>query len=273
MASFVAVFDACVLYPASVRDLLLRLALTDLFRARWTERIHDEWISAVLKQRQDLSKAQLERTRELDEPGSARLPCHLVREPDRRVKSARPETIDTSSLPRSGARLGSSSPTTSNTFPEGALASYGIEVQHPDEFVSHLFDLDPGAVCAAVRDQRESLKNPRMSVDELLNEFLARELAETVGSAQVDAATSVRPCASWRETGRESMVSGTSAACGRYAQIRARSTQYPQSVDLCGGVLRHVSCVPLDRPPPSGEGALLRSRRYASDAIHAVTVF
>jgi hypothetical protein len=35
-------------------------------------------------------------------------------------------------------------------------------------------------VCAAVRDQRESLKNPPRSVDELLNEFLARELAGTV---------------------------------------------------------------------------------------------
>jgi len=47
-------------------------------------------------------------------------------------------------------------------------------------FVSHLFDLDPGAVCAAVRDQRESLKHPPMSEDELFNEFLSRELAETV---------------------------------------------------------------------------------------------
>ena len=65
MANFVAVLDACVLYPASVRDLLLRLALTDLFRARWTDRIHDEWIRAVLEQRKDLTQAQLQRTREL----------------------------------------------------------------------------------------------------------------------------------------------------------------------------------------------------------------
>jgi hypothetical protein len=42
MSSFVAVLDACVLYPAPLRDLLLRLALTDLYRARWTDRIHDE---------------------------------------------------------------------------------------------------------------------------------------------------------------------------------------------------------------------------------------
>ena len=28
-------YDACVLYPAPLRDLLMRLALTDLYRARW----------------------------------------------------------------------------------------------------------------------------------------------------------------------------------------------------------------------------------------------
>ena len=65
-------------------------------------------------------------------------------------------------------------------FPEHALAPYGIEAQHPDEFVSHLFDLDQGAVCVAVREQRMSLKTPPFSVEELLNEFLLRELAETV---------------------------------------------------------------------------------------------
>ena len=39
-----ALFDACVLYSAPVRDLLLNLAKTDMFRARWTEAINDEWV-------------------------------------------------------------------------------------------------------------------------------------------------------------------------------------------------------------------------------------
>jgi hypothetical protein len=30
---FTVLYDACVLYPAPLRDLLLRLALTDLYRA------------------------------------------------------------------------------------------------------------------------------------------------------------------------------------------------------------------------------------------------
>ena len=55
MAAFTVVYDACVLYPAPLRDLLMRLALTDLFRAKWTDAIHEEWISNVLKDRPDLT--------------------------------------------------------------------------------------------------------------------------------------------------------------------------------------------------------------------------
>jgi len=36
-------------------------------------------------------------------------------------------------------------------FPASELETYGIEAQHPDEFVRHLVDLDPEAVLWAVR--------------------------------------------------------------------------------------------------------------------------
>ena len=66
MAShFTVVYDACVLYPAPLRDLLMHLALTDLYRARWSDAIHDEWIRNVLAKRDDLTLQQLERTRQL----------------------------------------------------------------------------------------------------------------------------------------------------------------------------------------------------------------
>jgi hypothetical protein len=64
MSSFTVVYDANVLYPAPLRDLLMRLALTDLFRARWTERIHDEWIRNVLLNSPDIDRSQLERTKQ-----------------------------------------------------------------------------------------------------------------------------------------------------------------------------------------------------------------
>lgn len=65
MAKFTAIFDACVLYPAPLRDLLMSLALTGLFRAKWTAAIHEEWIGNLLRNRDDLTRPQLERTRDL----------------------------------------------------------------------------------------------------------------------------------------------------------------------------------------------------------------
>ncbi len=61
----IVVYDACVLYPAALRDLLMQLALSDLFRARWTEQIHDEWIRNVLKKYPNLTLEQLTRTKKL----------------------------------------------------------------------------------------------------------------------------------------------------------------------------------------------------------------
>ena len=63
--SITAIYDASVLYPAPLRDFLMWLALTDLFKARWTNQIHDEWIRSVLKKRPDLTLKQLNRTKNL----------------------------------------------------------------------------------------------------------------------------------------------------------------------------------------------------------------
>ena len=44
--AFVVIYDACVLYPAHLRDLLVRIANTGIVRARWSERILDECFEA-----------------------------------------------------------------------------------------------------------------------------------------------------------------------------------------------------------------------------------
>lgn len=92
MAVPTVLFDACVLYPAPLRDLLMRLAATDLFRARWSDAIHDEWIRSVLTQRPDL-EAQLARTRQL-------MDAHVM---DCLVTGYEP-LIDTLGLPDPGDR-------------------------------------------------------------------------------------------------------------------------------------------------------------------------
>lgn len=39
-----AVYDACVLYPFHLRNILIQCAFDGLVEARWTNDIHDEWM-------------------------------------------------------------------------------------------------------------------------------------------------------------------------------------------------------------------------------------
>lgn len=43
----------------------MHLALTGRFRAKWSAAVHEEWISSLLKNRPDLTRKKLERTRAL----------------------------------------------------------------------------------------------------------------------------------------------------------------------------------------------------------------
>ncbi len=63
--TFTVLFDANVLYPPTLRSLLMHLALTDLFRARWTDAIHEEWIRNVLTAHPDILPEALAKTRRL----------------------------------------------------------------------------------------------------------------------------------------------------------------------------------------------------------------
>ena len=179
MANFVALFDACVLYPAQLRDLLLRAARGDTFKARWTDRIHDEWINALLRNRSDLSVAQLARTRELM---NAAVPDCLITDYEPYIEQLELPDPDDRHVLAAAIRAQAGVIVTMNLrhFPENAVGRYGISAQHPDEFLNHLFDLRSAAVCAAVREMRKALRNPPKTVQELLDDLERAELPLTV---------------------------------------------------------------------------------------------
>ena len=178
MAAYTAFYDASVLYPSELRNLLMHLALTGLFRARWSNAVHEEWICALLRKRPDLSRAKLERTRALMDAHATDalitgyedlIEGLLLPDPDdRHVLAAailgRADVIVTSNL---------------RHFPAETLAPLGIDAQHPDEFVLHLLDLSPGLVAAAARDHRESLKNPPKTIEQYIETLQAQGLTQT----------------------------------------------------------------------------------------------
>ena len=65
-------------------------------------------------------------------------------------------------------------------FPGSILSPLEIEAQHPDEFISHLIDLNAAKVCEAASKHRKSLRNPPKSEDEYLDALLKQGLVETV---------------------------------------------------------------------------------------------
>lgn len=179
MATFTALYDACVLYPAPLRDLLMQLAMTDLFRARWTNQIHDEWIRNVLKNRPDLNPEQLERTRQL--MNAHVRDCLVTGYEDLIGGLELPDTDDRHVL-AAAIRCGAAVIVTFNLddFPASHLEKYGVEAQHPDDFVTHLLDLSPPRVCTAVKRQRASLRNPTKSVEDFMETLAKQRLPETV---------------------------------------------------------------------------------------------
>jgi hypothetical protein len=56
----VAVFDACILYPFHLRNIIVQAATDDLIAARWTDEIHDEW-TRNLARKQAVPMAKLQR--------------------------------------------------------------------------------------------------------------------------------------------------------------------------------------------------------------------
>jgi hypothetical protein len=162
----------------------VRLGRTGLFRARWTNEIHDEWIRSVLEDRPDLSRDRLERTRDLMNEHildslvtdyEHHIPSIVLPDPnDRHVVAAAVEAVADVII-------------TFNLkdFSDSALSTLGIKAQHPDDFVLELLETDEAAVCAILRSQRMDLKNPPKSAEELLDTLESQGLPRTVARLRV----------------------------------------------------------------------------------------
>lgn len=181
-STFTALYDANVLYSNSLRDLLMRLALTDLFRAKWTEDIQHEWTRNLQANRPDIPSERLERLKQLmnEHVRDAIVNGYQDLIP---ALTGLPDLNDRHVL--AGAIVGRADVIVTyniKDFPASVLDRYDIEAQHPDEFIRHLIGLNESKVCGAIREMRAALKNPALSIDEFLDSFLRAELSLTVAA-------------------------------------------------------------------------------------------
>ena len=178
MSKFTVVYDACVLYPAPVRDALLRLALTDLFKAHWTNQIHDEWMAALVRGGKH-QRNKLEQVRVLMD---AHVRDALVSGYESLIEMLDlPDPNDRHVL-AAAIRCNADAIVTFNLkdFPAEKLADYGIDALHPDDFIYYQIDMAPAVCCAAFRRQRLALRNPPYSVSDFLATLQKQQLPQTV---------------------------------------------------------------------------------------------
>ncbi|MCF7982860.1 MAG: PIN domain-containing protein [Thiohalocapsa sp.] len=168
LANFTVIYDACLLYPAPLRDLMIRLALTGKFRAKWTAQIQQEWLDAVLRDRPDLDRRRLERT--IDRMNEA-VPDCLVSDYESLIDDFELPDPDDRHVLAAAIRAGAQCIVTTNLrdFPADTLKRFDIFARHPDAFVLDLVDLEAEVVLAAVKQQRAALNNPPYTPEQLID--------------------------------------------------------------------------------------------------------
>lgn len=175
--ALVVVYDACVLYPAPVRDLLMELAISGLVRAKWTERIHQEWMSSLVTDRPNI-ESRIQQTRRLMDVA---IPDALVTQFESLIDGITlPDPKDCHVL-AAAIKCGAQLIVTANLkdFPQEQLAPYAIDALHPDQFIEQQFGLNQATVIACAKRIRGRLHKPELSVDEYLEILSSSRLPVT----------------------------------------------------------------------------------------------
>ncbi|OCQ97454.1 hypothetical protein BCD64_21680 [Nostoc sp. MBR 210] len=168
MKSLSVVLDSCVIYPMPLCDTLLRAAEAEIYQIYFSQEILEGATRNLVKNgRMTNAKAVRfqEQLKSNFPEAIVEVPLHLVaamtNDPgDRHVVAAaivaKAEIIVTSNL---------------KDFPLEALAPWGIEAWHPDDFLVYLDEHFPGKMFQVIQQQSEDLENPPVSVAQLLNKL------------------------------------------------------------------------------------------------------
>lgn len=174
---YTVVLDANVLYPALLRDLLLSLAHADLYSAKWSSHIRDEWTRSLLRDRPQMGDRIAEAARLME----AAVPDCLVLGYEHLIENLHlPDPDDRHVLAAAIAGHADAIVTwNERDFPQSALDPFGIEVQSPDEFVLNQLMLEKIPALTAIKRMRERWERPQYDALALVDLLEQRGLPQT----------------------------------------------------------------------------------------------
>jgi len=170
----VALLDANVLFPFRKRDILLRFHDAGLFRARWTERILDEWTLNLLERKPHLERSVRSQRLAMGE----HFPEALVTGYEPLIATLELPDADDRHVLAAAIRCGAQYIVTDNLadFPAQVLARFNIEAIDADGFLSRTFDLYPSEALGVLRTLRKAYNNPPFTPSEFVRDMTAKGL-------------------------------------------------------------------------------------------------
>jgi len=164
---FTVFFDANVLVPVSVTDLVLRAAEQGLFLPRWSQKVLDEAMRAIGRSRPNLPPSRI-RTRM--QAMNARFPEAQVDGYDSLISMIdTPDPNDRHVI--AAARFGHADLIVTRNlkdFPPVSVERWGLEAVTPDTFLRDLFDLFPQVMLVILREQAADMQHPPQQVEDVL---------------------------------------------------------------------------------------------------------
>ena len=172
-----AVLDANVLYPATLRSLLVDLAVLKAYEAHWTALIQQEWQHNLLKNRPELPAWKLQRVEDMMNKAlpTASVSDYEVAGTD--INLPDPDDVHVLAV---ALAAGAEVIVTANLrdFPEQVLAQYGVRAISPSEFLTDLLAEQPMLVHQALQAQIERYRNPPVDMNQLLQQLAQQGAAE-----------------------------------------------------------------------------------------------
>jgi predicted nucleic acid-binding protein len=170
ISTFTVFFDSNVFFGARLRSLVMELAQTGLFRARWSSDVHREWVENLLEKRPDIDLQSLENTRNCMD--TAVLDAMVTGYEELIPSLKLPDENDRHIL--AAAIIGRASAIVTfnmKHFPDDALAKYGIHAVHPDEFLLDIESIDSDAFIDAVISDFEHYVQRPLSVEKYIEDL------------------------------------------------------------------------------------------------------
>ncbi|MEU0772014.1 PIN domain-containing protein [Streptomyces albogriseolus] len=178
--AFVVLYDACVLYPNTLRDLLIRVSQKGLVRAKWTDVILDE-VDRNIARDYNVAPETLARRRTL--MNQAVRDC-LVTGFEPLVEGLKLPEMDDRHVLAAAIQVSAQVIVTNNRkdFPPDYLANWGIERKSADDFILDLLGLDDRVVYACVQEIATSRRRPPHTFDDVLGQLERSGLTESVAA-------------------------------------------------------------------------------------------